>query len=85
MRYELARGPGKPKMWYVIDIMPVAGDEFAVVMTYGMTDPQGDDAVIQKLKSIYQGTYQEATNVLLAKIQNREKIGYTKIEPKSDE
>ena len=84
MRYEQARPGGAPTKWFEIDILPMEGNEFAVVMTYGLIDPQGEDAILQSLKSIYKGPYQEAERILLAKVQNREKIGYTKIEPKSE-
>jgi hypothetical protein len=85
MRYELIKGNGQANRWYTIDIMPINNDEFAVVITYGMKDPQGDDAVVQPLKSIFNGSYHEALQVLFAKTQIREKIGYVKIKPKSDE
>lgn len=84
MRYEMPRSGGAPTKWFEIDILPMEGDEFAVVMTYGLKDPQQEDAILQPLKQIFKGNYQEAERILLAKVQNREKIGYTRIEPKPE-
>ena len=84
MRYEMLRPGGAPTKWFSIDILPLEGDEFAVVMTYGLKDPQQEDAILQPLKQIFKGPYQEAERILLAKVQNREKIGYVRIEPKPE-
>ena len=84
MRYEMPRPGGAPTKWFDIDILPMEGDEFAVVMTYGLKDPQSEDAILQPLKQIFKGSYQEAERILIAKVQNREKIGYTRIEPKPE-
>jgi len=85
MRYEMARPGGAPTKWFDIDILPMEGDKFSVVMTYGLKDPQGGDGILQALREIYKGCYQEAERILIAKVQNREKIGYIKIEPKSEQ
>jgi hypothetical protein len=82
MRYEMVRPGGAPTKWFDINILPMEGNEFAVVMTYGLRAvPQGEDAILQPLKQIFKGSYQEAEGILIAKVQNREKIGYVKIEP----
>ncbi len=85
MRFERATSGGGPTKWYDIDIISLTGDTFSVVMTYGLKDPQGEDAILQPLKSIFTGPYDEAIQIMLAKIQNREAVGYKKIEPKTEQ
>ena len=81
MRYE--RGD---KWWFDTEILPVSMAEFATIVTYGLKDPQGELVIIQPAIYIYRGpSYSEAERVMLAKIQNRIKVGYVKVEPKSDE
>lgn len=84
MRFERATPGGGPTKWYDVDIIALDGNNFSVVMTYGLKDPQGEDAILQPLKSIFTGNYTDAIQVMLAKIQNREAVGYTKIEPKNE-
>lgn len=84
MRFECPRQNGLTK-WFDIDIMPLPGDQFAVVYTNGLRDPQGGDSILQPLKSIFVGNYFEATKVLAEKTANRLDIGYKKIEVKPEQ
>ena len=86
MQYERAReDPKQPSLWFAIDLIASTGDDFAVVVSYGMKDPLGEYAIVQRLKPIFIGKYEDAMQVLFAKIQNRERVGYVAIEPKQDE
>lgn len=83
MRLESSR-QGSPTKWCDLDIWSSPNDKFSVVMTYGLVTPQGDE-ILQPLKSLSpEGGeyYTDAETRLLAKIKNREDIGYVKIEPK---
>ena len=84
MRFECPRQNGLTK-WFDIDIMPLPGDQFAVVYTNGLRDPQGGDSILQPLKSIFVGNYFEATKILEAKTAYRLDIGYKKIESKPEQ
>ncbi len=85
MRYEQARIAPSPSKWFTIDILPLDGDVFAVVMSYGVTNAQKEDSVLQHMCVIHKGTYTEAENIVIAKCQNRERVGYIKIEPKPEQ
>ena len=84
MRYE-CESSGKPTKWFEIDILSLSGDNFMVVMSYGVKSPQGEDTTLQKLKEMFRGKYPDAETVLLNKIKQREQVGYKKVEePKTE-
>jgi|WetSurSiteA1Bulk_404760.scaffolds.fasta_scaffold17804_3 hypothetical protein len=84
MRFECKRSDAATK-WYDINLMPLAGDNFAVIVTYGVKGPNGDDAILQPATGVFAGSYPDALDVVNKKIQDRLSIGYVKIEPKQSE
>jgi hypothetical protein len=81
MRYECTRSDAATK-WYEINLLAIGQDLYAITATYGMKGLSGDDQILQRLASIYAGTYLDALEHLTDKIKDREYIGYVKIEPK---
>jgi len=84
MRYECKRADAATK-WYDINLMPLSGDNFAVIVTYGIVGPNGDDSIFQPATPAFAGSYPDALDIVNKKIQDRLSIGYAKIEPKQNE
>jgi hypothetical protein len=85
MRFECKRADAATK-WYDIDLMPLAGENFAVIVTYGVKKGQVDsESILQPATSVFAGSYVDALEVINKKIQDRLSIGYVKIEPKQSE
>lgn len=84
MRFECKRSDATTK-WYEINLMPLSGDNFAVIVTYGSKGTNGEDMILQSATSVFAGPYTEALEIINKKIQDRISIGYIKIEPKQSE
>jgi hypothetical protein len=84
MRFECKRSDAATK-WYEISLLPLNGDNFAVIITYGVKGSNGEDAILQPADSVFNGAYLDALEVINKKVQERLDIGYEKIEPKQNE
>ena len=83
MRLECRKEDATTK-WYEINLVPIDGDNFVVVMSYGTVGPNGEDAILCPLYKVFSGPWLEAQEKLIDKLEDREKIGYQKVEPKTD-
>lgn len=81
MRFECKRTDAKTK-WYEINLMPMSGDIFVVVVSYGVKGVNEEDTVLQPILGVFAGDYSQALEKIDKKVKDRLSIGYIKIEPK---
>lgn len=78
MRLECKRADAATK-WYDIRLLPLDGNDYAVVVSYGIKSDTGGDSVIQAMEALFKGPFLEAQDLLLDKMTERKSIGYEPI------
>jgi len=87
MRLECKRSDVTTK-WYELNLMPLDGDYFAVVISYGTKGSSGEDMICQNAVCVPpespRHNYSEALDIINQKVQDRLSIGYVQVETKTE-
>lgn len=77
MKYQKDTDPTTPKKWFIIDIISAGElEKFKVVVSFGLADSSNDTIVLQQLIDVFTGTWDECTNKLNEKVEQKLNQGY---------